>query len=147
MLDVSKKGLAIAPHSATVEAGRLRFFAQSIGETDPVYVDEEAAKAAGYTSLPVPPTFLFSLDNEKPAPFAWCDEIGIDFKRVLHGEQSFTYHRVAVAGETLTFTSRIADILSKKNGALELVVKETRVTDAQGRHVADLKATLVQRNA
>lgn len=147
MLDASKKGLSLPPHSVTVEAGRLRFFAKAIGETNPVYVDEEAARAAGYASLPVPPTFLFSLDNEKPEPFAWFDEVGLDLRKVLHGEQSFTYHRVPVAGETLTFSSRIADIFDKKNGALEFVVKETRVTDAAARPVAELRSTIVQRNA
>lgn len=146
MVDPSKKGLVFEPRAVTVEAGQLRFFAKATGETNPVYTDEAAAKAAGYASLPVPPTFFFSLENAVPDPFAWFGAVGLDLAKVLHGEQSFTYHRVAVAGETLTFASRIADIFSKKNGALELVVKETRVTDAAGQPVADVKATIVQRN-
>ena len=146
MIDASKKGYASAPHTVTVEAGALRFFAKAIGETDPVYIDEAAAKAAGYASLPVPPTYLFSLEFAKLEPFDWFEPLNVDIAKILHGEQSFVYHRVAVAGETLTFTSRVTDVYDKKNGALQFVVRETKVTDASGKPVADLKNTLVQRN-
>ena len=47
----------IAPMPFEVERGRLRFFAETIGLTDPVYFDVEAAKRAGHRDLPVPPTF------------------------------------------------------------------------------------------
>ncbi|MDO8773368.1 MAG: MaoC family dehydratase N-terminal domain-containing protein [Burkholderiaceae bacterium] len=50
-----------------IERQRLRFFARAIGETDPVYTDVEAARAAGYADLPAPPTFLFSADLDTGA--------------------------------------------------------------------------------
>lgn len=147
MLDRTWKGHEFPPFTVTVEAGRLRFFAKAIGETDPVYLDEQAAKAAGYRGLPVPPTFLFSLGHEAPDPFGWFAAVGLDLEKVLHGEQSFTYHQVPVAGDVLTFRARLTDLYDKKNGALEFVVKETRVTDAAGAPVAELVSTIVQRNA
>lgn len=147
MLDRTQIGRTYAPFSVTVEAGRLRFFAKAIGETDPVYTDEAAAKEAGYRGIPVPPTFLFSLELERPDPWGWFAEVGLDLKKVLHGEQSFTYHAVPVAGETLTLSGRIVDVYEKKNGALEFVVKETAITDASGRPVATLRSTIVQRNS
>ena len=147
MVDLSKKGLTFEPHNVTVEAAQLRFFARAIGETDLVYTDEAAAKAAGYAALPVPPTFLFSLESMRADPLDWLVDVGLELSKILHGEQSFTYHCVPVAGDTLTFTSRITDVFSKKNGALDFVVRETRVTDAASRHVADLKAIIVQRNS
>jgi acyl dehydratase len=76
----------------------------------------------------------------------WRKEMGIDASRILHGEQSFTYHRLAHAGEKLLFESRIADIYDKKGGALSFVVRETRVSNAKGEHVADLRSVLVHRN-
>jgi len=138
-------GQALSAHEAVVERGRLRFFAKAIGETDPVYTDEAAAHAAGHTSLPVPPTFLFCLEMEQPDPFAWFSQVGIDIARILHGEQQFTYHAMAYAGDTLRFESRVADIYDKKGGALEFLVKETRVSNQHGRHIADLRSVLVQR--
>lgn len=145
MLDRSLIGQALSSHEALVERGRLRFFAKAIGETDPMYTDEAAAQAAGHASLPVPPTFLFCLEMEQPDPFAWLSRVGLDLARVLHGEQLFSYHAMAYAGETLRFESRIADIYDKKGGALEFLVKETRVSNRQGVHIADLRSVIVQR--
>jgi acyl dehydratase len=132
--------------SATVEKGRLRFFAKAIGETDPVYTDEAAAQAAGHPGLPVPPTFLFCLEMESPDPAAIRNLLGLDYRRLLHGEQGFTYHRMAYAGDVLSFEQRIEDIYDKKGGALDFVLRKTRVTNQRGEHVADLRTVTVQRN-
>ncbi len=145
MLDRLMIGKALPTHSVVVESGRLRFFAKAIGETNPVYIDEAAARAVGHSSLPVPPTFLFCLEMDAPDPFTWFSMVGLDLSRVLHGEQSFTYHAMAYAGDTLHFEPRVADIYAKKGGALQFVVKETRVTNQQGRHVADMRSVIVQR--
>ena len=146
MLDKTMIGKALSTHSATVEAGRLRFFAKAIGETDPVYVDAAAAQAAGHRGLPVPPTFLFCLDMEVPDPFAWFASVGLELSKILHGEQHFQYQRMAYAGDTLSFASRVADIYDKKAGAMEFIVKETRVSNQDGAHIADLRTLIVQRN-
>ncbi|MFG2949168.1 MaoC family dehydratase N-terminal domain-containing protein [Streptomyces adustus] len=144
-LDTSFIGKDLGSHSAAVEAGRLRFFAKAIGETDPVYSDTEAAKAAGHRDLPVPPTFLFCLDMERPDPFALLVLLKVDLRFVLHGEQSFTYHRPAYAGDTLTFSSTLSDIYSKAGGALDFIVQSTRVT-REGELIAELNCTTVVRN-
>lgn len=146
MLDRKQIGKVFPAHSAEVEKGRLRFFAKAIGETSPVYTDEAAARASGYHSLPVPPTFLFSLMIDPSDPLAWFHEVGIDIPSLLHGEQSFTYHQPVCAGDVVTFVSRVADIYDKKNGTLEFLVRETRVTNQTGQHVADLRSVFVQRN-
>ncbi|MCY1377485.1 hypothetical protein D9M69_650600 [compost metagenome] len=65
---------------------------------------------------------------------------------MLHGEQSFTYHRMAYAGDTLHFASKIVDVYDKKNGALSFVVMESRVTNQRAEHVADVRKSLVHRN-
>jgi len=146
MIDTSHIGTVVSSHSVDVEAGRLRFFAKATGQRDPRYVDPAAAKDAGYANLPVPPTFLFCLDMEAPNPRATMDLLGIDIGKVLHGEQAFTYHQMAFAGERLHFESRIVDIYAKKGGALEFVVRETRVTRPDGQLVAELRNSLVVRN-
>ena len=60
MLNDSCVGEALTCYSVEVEKGRLRLFAKAIGQTDRVHFDEPAARAAGYRSLPLPPTFLFN---------------------------------------------------------------------------------------
>ena len=146
MLDRQYIGHTMPKFSATVENGRLRFFAKAIGETDLVYTDEAAAQAAGHPGLPVPPTFLFCLEMESPDPAAIRNLLGLDYRRLLHGEQGFTYHRMAYAGDVLSFEQRIEDIYDKKGGALDFVLRKTRVTNQRGEHVADLRTVTVQRN-
>ena len=97
MLDRQYIGHTMPKFSATVEKGRLRFFAKAIGETDPVYTDEAAARAAGHPGLPVPPTFLFCLEMESPDPAAIRNLLGMDYRKLLHGEQGFTFHRMALS--------------------------------------------------
>jgi acyl dehydratase len=123
-------GQRLDPISTTIDAGRLRFFAKSIGETNPVYTDRAAAADAGYPDLPVPPTFFFGLKLEVPDPFAWLTGFGVDFNYVLHGTQKFDYARMAFAGDELTISPAITEVYEKKGGALEFVVLESTVTRA-----------------
>ena len=132
--------------TATVERGRLAFFAQAIGETDPVYSDLDAARAAGHPDLPVPPTFVFGLRLAGDDPFGWIADLGIDMRYVLHGTQRFDYHSVAHAGDVLTLSPEITDAYDKRGGALEFVVTNTAVTRADGSAVANLVETLVVRH-
>ena len=147
MISKEHIGLTVPPYAVDVEKSRLRFFAKATGQTDPVYVDDEAARAAGHPGLPVPPTFLFCLEMDAPDPGALRRQMGIDIALILHGEQRFKYHRMAYAGDTLTFAQKVTDIYSKKGGALDFMVRETRVTNQRGEHVADLVGTTVIRNA
>lgn len=132
-VDPSAIGTELPPTTLTVDEGRLRFFAKAIGDT----VDRE---------LRVPPTFLFSIELENPNPFAWADQLGIDLRYVLHGEQAFTYHAPAYAGDVLTARPKITDVYSKKGGALNFIVKDTAVTKSDGTLVAELKSVIVVRN-
>lgn len=146
MPDQSLIGRSLGVTTAELEKGRLRFFAKSIGETDPVYTDEAAAQAAGYPSLPMPPTFLFCLEREgRDTDHVIEDIYGFDLGRILHGEQSFIYHRMAFAGDVLTFDARVVDVYEKKGGALQFVVAQTRVTNQRGEHIADVLSSTVQR--
>jgi len=146
MIDPAFIGKELPAFRATAEAGQLRFFAKVTGETDPLYFDEVVARDAGHPGLPLPPTFLFSLEFGQPST-EWRTELGIVPSRILHGEQAFAYHRMAYAGDTLLFEGRIADIYEKKGGALDFIVRETRVTNQHGEHVADLRTVLVHRNS
>ncbi|GAP37210.1 MaoC family dehydratase N-terminal domain-containing protein [Piscinibacter sakaiensis] len=147
MIDRRFIGHAMPPFTVTVEAGRLRLFAKATGQTDPLYSDPEAARAAGLPGLPVPPTFLFCLEMDAPNPAAIRELLGLDYRRLLHGEQSFTYLAPAHAGDTLRFEQRIGDIYDKKGGALEFVERHTRVTNQHGVPVAELRSVTVQRRA
>jgi acyl dehydratase len=146
MIDKRWIGHSLPAFDVLVESGRLRFFAQATGQTDPVYTDLAAAQAAGYPSLPVPPTYLFCLEFEAPNPAAIRNLLGIDYRRLLHGEQRFSYHAMAYAGDTLRFEQRIEDIYDKKGGALDFVRRRTRVSNQRQQLVAELSNLIVVRN-
>lgn len=142
--DRSVVGLELAEFTTVAERNRLRMFAQVIGEEDPVYSDVAAAQRAGFADLPVPPTFLFSLERDRPDPQRVLRELRIDMRQILHGEQEFVYYRVAVAGEELRFQPRMVDDYTKRDGALRFLVRQTSVT-SNGVAIADLRNVVVVR--
>src|ERR1700755_880428 len=114
--------IELEPLTVAVERGRLVSFARATAQTDPIYSDLDAAKAAGHPALPVPPTFFFSLELEAPDPFGYLRGLGFDMRHGLHGEQAFTYHAIVHAGDVVVLRARIVDAYSKKGGALDFVV-------------------------
>ena len=147
MLNRDYIGHELPPLEVDVDRWRLRGLARAIGETNPLFIDEAAARAAGYRGLLAPPTFLFGLSYDMEDQTAHLREMGADPKEILHGEQSFRYHEPVCAGDRLTIRSKIVDIYAKKGGALEFVVRESGVFDDRGRKVAELRETLVLRHA
>lgn len=146
MVDKKWIGFEIGSSVLPFERGRLKFFAKAIGETSPVYLDESAARDAGYADLPAPPTFLFTAELDSGAMFGLLDRLGVPIQNVLHGEQSFEYLGPIVAGDTVTVTSRIKDIYDKKGGVLEFIETESQVTNQRGEPVARLRSLTVVRN-
>jgi acyl dehydratase len=146
MIDTSFIGWVSPPSTVEVEKGRLRFFAQAIGETNPLYTNEAVAQAAGYRSLPIPLTFLFCLEMDHPSSFKLLETLNVSLARILHGEQSFTYHQPVCAGDCITFQSKVSDIYSKKGGALEFIVQDTTARNQDEVLVGEMRSVIVVRN-
>jgi acyl dehydratase len=146
VIDKKWIGHQLPPSVLTIDRTRLRFFAKAIGETDPVYTDLEAARAAGYADLPVPPTFLVAAELDSGASDQLLAQLGIPLAKLLHGEQGYTYHRPVVAGDTITMHSVINDIYDKKGGALEFVVKTARAVNQHNELMAELRTVIVCRH-
>lgn len=146
MIDRKWIGHEIAASVLPIERTRLRFFAKATGETNPIYTDEAAARAAGYPDLPAPPTFLFAAELDSGVMDDLLLKLDIPLSKLLHGEQSFTYHGAACVGDTITVRSRIDDIYDKKGGALEFVVKSSQATNQRGELVAQMRSVIVCRH-
>ena len=101
----------------------------------------------GYSAIPAPPTYLFCLEMlDSDNPFEFLTELEINLTRILHGEQSFTYHAPVVVGDTITFRSRVTGVTDKKGGAMTMVVLVTEVTNQHGVRVAETARTVVVLN-
>lgn len=146
MIDRKWIGHELPPSVLPIERTRLQFFAKVIGETNPIYTDVAAARAAGHPDLLVPPTFLFAAELDSGAVVALLGDLGVPIAKLLHGEQGFAYHAPVFAGDTVTVRSKITDIYSKKDGALEFVVKSSRAVNQRDELVAELRAVLVCRH-
>ena len=133
------------PPTPPYEVGRekIREFAMAVGETGPLYHEHEAAKAAGFAEQVAPLTFP-TVVHVKSGPQVVMDpELGLNYALVVHGTQEFEYRRPIVAGDVLTATPRIAEIVAK--GPHEFLTIETSITDPGGEEVALARATLISR--
>jgi acyl dehydratase len=129
-----------------IEAGQVRSYAEVIGDHNPIYRDEQAAKEAGYAGILTPPTFLFCLEMGLKLPTDVNELLKIDIGRVLHGEEKFIYHEHALVGDRVTFHARITDIYDKKGGALEFFVLESIVKNQNDILLAEISQVVAIRN-
>ncbi len=133
------------PPTAPYLVGRekVREFARAVLATAPIHHDPEAARAAGFADVVAPPTFPVVVQEATLAQLLAEPDGGIDFSRVVHGEQRFDYARPVVAGDELTATLRITSV--KSLGANSMVTAESSIVDAEGEHVVTAVSTLVVR--
>ena len=138
------QGRVFAP-TAPYLVGRekIREFSRAVFSTSPVNFDVDAAKAAGYSDLVAPPTFPVVIQESTLAQLLAEPDAGIDFTRVVHGDQRFSFSRPIVAGDELTATLAVANI--KSLGGHSMITAESTITDSTGAHVVTAISTLVVR--
>ena len=122
---------------------KVREFARAVFATDPINLDVDAARAAGHADIVAPPTFAVVIQERTLAQLLAEPDAGIDFARVVHGDQRFTSSRAIVAGDELTATLTVSSV--KTLGPHAMVTAESVVTDAAGEHVVTAISTLVVR--
>jgi len=143
-LDPSFIGRSYPPTPA-YEVGRekIREFAEAIGDPNPVYTDPEAAKALGHSDVIAPPTFPFVITYRAAAQVVADPELALDYSRVVHGDQKFTYTRPVRAGDRLSVSVSIDGIKSLAGNDILSVRGE--VYGEGGDHVVTALMTLVSR--
>jgi len=122
---------------------KVREFARAVLATSPLNLEPEAARAAGYADVVAPPTFPVVVQEHTLAQLLADPDAGIDFTRVVHGDQRFTYTRPIVAGDELTATLTVTSV--KTLGGHSMVTAESAIVDATGAHVVTAISTLVVR--
>lgn len=146
MIDRKWIGRESARSVLPIERTRVQLFAKAIGETDAIHLDPDAARAAGYRDVVAPPTFIFAAELDSGEMEALVRDLGIPLSQLLHGEQSFRFHKVVCAGDVVTVQSTVEDIYEKRGGALEFVVSASRAVDQDGELVAEMRSVLVCRH-
>ena len=122
---------------------KIREFARAIGATDPEYLDVAAARAVGYADVVAPPTFPTVFTLAASRLIIDDPELGLDYSRVVHGEQRFAYTRPVVAGDALVCVNVVEEITSR--GGHDFLTTRTEVATEAGEPVVTAWAKLVQR--
>jgi acyl dehydratase len=144
MIDSSLIGMETTESAIAIEQGMIRQFAASIAETNPIYFDVAAARAAGHPNILAPPTFGFSINNLHPHPFDF-GKLGLKVDRVLHAEQKFVYFAPIYAGDSIRVHGRITDVFEKRGGLLGFVCMSTVGKNQHDRAVFEMVTVIVCR--
>jgi acyl dehydratase len=94
---------------------KIREYARAVGETNPVHLDLDAARAAGHSDLVAPPMFAVVYSAPSVGPLIFDPEIEINFAMMVHGGQEFEWGPLVVAGDEISTTTSVKDI-SEKDG-------------------------------
>ena len=134
------------PPSAPYLVGRekIREFATAIGDENPAYHDVEAAWALGHPDLVAPPTFPIIMTMKAMSVAMFDPELGLDYSRVVHGEQRFVYSRPVFAGDRLVVTTSIDNIRSMAGN--DIITTRADVATEAGHAVVTCFAVIVSRD-
>src|SRR3954451_8781258 len=116
-------GKSYPPVLYAVGREKVKEYARAVGETDPLHLDHEAARAAGHADVVAPPMFAVVYAAPAIAAALFDPPLGIDFTRLVHGAQEFTWGPVVVAGDEIDTTAEVAEQTTR--GELEVHVFAT----------------------
>jgi acyl dehydratase len=103
-------GKTYPPTLYAVGREKIKEYARAVGETDPLHLDHEAARAAGYADVVAPPMFAVVYCSPAMGPAYFDPELGIDFARLVHGGQEFKWGPLVVAGDEITTTVSVKSV-------------------------------------
>jgi acyl dehydratase len=144
-MDPSAAGKTFPPYEFHVERGKIREFADAIGDPNPLYRDPDYAAQKGFAGIVAPPTLLRTFLYEPPAA---SEALKVkDWSYIVHGEQELEYLAPVLAGDVLRAQDRIVSITEKESrraGKLQIAVIETTFHNQRGDKVQVARRTLVE---
>lgn len=151
MIDPGIEGRELETVSFELDGSKLAELARAFQAHDPVWSDPEAARAAGFATVPAPPTATVIAEHMRPdGALSFAEAAGIEIARLLHGEASWEFKRPLRLGAKLTATSRVTGVKKregKRGGAMTFVTVQTRFTDESGELVAVRGDTMIETEA
>jgi acyl dehydratase len=109
-VETAAVGKTYAPTVYAVGREKIREYAHAVGETNPLHLDPEAARAAGHRDVVAPPMFCVVYSSAAVAPALFDPEVGINFAMMVHGGQEFVWGPLVVAGDEITTTVSVKSI-------------------------------------
>ena len=109
---------------------KIKEYAAAVGEQNPIHLDHEAARTAGYADVVAPPMFAVVFSSRAMMPALFDPEVGIDFAHLVHGAQEFRWGDLVIAGDEVTTTTTISDV--SERGEMGFYVFETTSVNQHG---------------
>lgn len=133
------------PPTGSFQVGRekIREFATAIGADDAAHHDPAAARELGYPDVIAPPTFPVVVTMAATQQMIDDPALRLDFSRVVHGDQRFSYTRPVLAGDDLVCVNTVEDITERAGN--EFLTTRTEVSTVTGEPVVTVRARLVVR--
>jgi acyl dehydratase len=136
-------GKTYPPQTYEVGREKIREFAAAVGDTNPAYYEVESARSMGHPDLGAPPTFAVVVTRGPQIAVIEDPELGLDFTRVVHGDQRFEFSRPIVAGNVLSTTASISAAHTRAGN--DFLTIRSDVLNQSGAPVVSVFATLVAR--
>lgn len=131
----SPVGRAYAPVLYAVGREKIREFALATGETNPLHLDLDAARAAGHPDLVAPPMFAVVYQGQCVHAPLHDPELAIDYPRLLHAGQEFRWGPLVIAGDEITTTVTVAEV--RERAGLTFYDFRAESVNQRGELVAD----------
>lgn len=126
-----------------VQAEHIAQFADAVGAASALHRDAEAARAAGYRDVVAPPTYAVVIAQQCDAQLVRDPEAGIDFTRVVHGQQAFEHHRPIVAGDQVVGVLHVDAV--RQAGGHAMVTTRSELSTTDGAALCTATSTIVIR--
>jgi acyl dehydratase len=110
-----------------------------------LYLDLEAARAAGYADVVAPPMFAVVYSAPAVTPGMFDPELGIDFARVVHGAQELEWGPLVIAGDEITTTTTVNDV--SERGEMKFFIFEAVSNNERDERVCTGTWTIIVRGA
>lgn len=124
---------------------KIREFADAIGDPNPAYRDRAAAQKLGHPDVIAPPTFPMVITATSTQQLLFDPELGLDYGRMVHGDQRFVHNRPIRAGDRLAAGLTVESIRSIAGN--EILVTRIELRDPDGELVTTAYATLIVRGS
>ena len=124
-------GKTYPPFEYEVGREKIREYARAVGEDNPVHLDPEAARAAGFRNVVAPPMFAVVYSAPAVGPAILDPELGINLMMMVHGSQEFEWNEPVVAGDVITTEARIKDIYDKNGMKFYVFQSESKNQDGK----------------
>jgi acyl dehydratase len=142
-IDTKFIGKKYPTHEYEIGKEKIKEFARAIGDSNPLFLNDEKAKASKYGTIVAPPMFVVVYAGGPVGQMLMDGDLALNLMMLVHGEQEFEFGEVVKSGDIITTESEIVEIFEKKGK--NFITMETTSNNQRGEMTAKGRWTFVVR--